>query len=222
MIKTVVVFLICLIPTLGFSQKKSTKIKLQHADMFEYVDDGKGKKTRRLTGNVSFKHEDMLMFCDSALLYPKLNSLDAYGHVRIEQGGGMTITGDSLHYNGNTKLADINGNVVMVHNDTKLTTSAMTHNLTTNSSTYRTGGTLVDKDNVLTSRIGIYRANSKKNKFDVLQIARERVEVIRLFIRLMKDLKQISTKKFVRVNIKVESVSKQLTGWQKSLTKNTV
>ena len=65
----------------------------------------------------------------------------------------------------------------------------------------------------------IYRANSKKNKFDVLQIARERVEVIRLFIRLMKDLKQISTKKFVRVNIKVESVSKQLTGWQKSLTK---
>lgn len=68
----------------------------------------------------------------------------------------------------------------------------------------------------------IYRANSKKNKFDVLQIARERVEVIRLFIRLMKDLKQISTKKFVRVNIKVESVSKQLTGWQKSLTKNTV
>jgi hypothetical protein len=41
--------------------------------------------------------------------------------------------------------------------------------------------------------------------------------VIRLFIRLMKDLHQISLKKFVQVNQKVEEVSKQMTGWQKSL-----
>lgn len=68
----------------------------------------------------------------------------------------------------------------------------------------------------------IYRANSIKDKFDVLQTAREHIEVIRLFIRLMKDLKQISIKKFVQVNKQVENVSKQLTGWQKSLTKTTV
>lgn len=158
--KTVVVFSFCLLPFLSFSQKKSTKIKLEHADLFEYVE-GKGKKTRRLTGNVSFKHEDMLMYCDRALLYPKSNALDAFGHVRIKQGGGFTITGDSLHYNGNTKLADIMGNVKMVHDDTKLTTSAMTHNLISNSSMYRTGGILVDKDNVLTSRVGIYKSRSK-------------------------------------------------------------
>ena len=65
----------------------------------------------------------------------------------------------------------------------------------------------------------IFRANSKKDKFDVLQAAREHIEVIRLFIRLMKDLKQISLKKFVQVNKQVENVSKQLTGWQKSLKK---
>ncbi len=61
----------------------------------------------------------------------------------------------------------------------------------------------------------IYRANSKKEKFNTLQVAREHIEVIRLFIRLMKDLKQISLKKFVQVNKQVENVSKQLTGWQK-------
>ena len=63
----------------------------------------------------------------------------------------------------------------------------------------------------------IYRANSRKDKGGVLQEARERIEVIRLFIRLMKDMKQINLKKFVEVNKAVENVSKQLTGWQKSI-----
>jgi len=153
-------FAICFLPALAFGQKKPTKIKLEHADVFEFVEE-KGKKTRRLKGNVSFRHEEVLMYCDSAFLYPKTNALDAYGHVRIKQGGGFTITGDSLHYNGNTKLADINGNVVLLHDDTKLTTKSMTHNLTTNSSLYTTGGTLVDSVNVLTSQIGVYESHSK-------------------------------------------------------------
>jgi len=49
-----------------------------------------------------------------------------------------------------------------------------------------------------------------------LQTAREQIEVIRLLIRLMKDMKQISLGKFVKINVVVENVSKQLTGWQKS------
>jgi hypothetical protein len=62
----------------------------------------------------------------------------------------------------------------------------------------------------------IYRANSKYKKAEILQTARERIEVIRLLIRLMKDMKQISLGKFVKINVVVENVSKQLTGWQKS------
>jgi len=63
----------------------------------------------------------------------------------------------------------------------------------------------------------IYRANSRPDKYFLLQEARERIEVIRLFIRLMKDLQQINIKKFVLINQKIEEVSKQLTGWQKSI-----
>ena len=65
----------------------------------------------------------------------------------------------------------------------------------------------------------IYRANSRTDKQAVLQEARERIEVIRLFIRLMKDMQQVNLKRFVQVNQKVEDVSKQLTGWQKSAIK---
>ena len=57
----------------------------------------------------------------------------------------------------------------------------------------------------------IYRANSKYRKTEILQTARERIEVIRLLIRLMKDMKQISLGKFVKINVVVENVSKQLT-----------
>ncbi|MBS7786569.1 four helix bundle protein [Flavobacterium sp. CYK-55] len=62
----------------------------------------------------------------------------------------------------------------------------------------------------------IYRVNSRHDKGKVLEEAKERIEVIRLLIRLMKDLHQISIKNFVNINSKVEDVSKQLTGWHKS------
>ena len=62
----------------------------------------------------------------------------------------------------------------------------------------------------------IYRANTRHQKADVLQIAREQIEVIRFLIRVMKDMKQISLEKFVKINQAVENVSKQLSGWQKS------
>ncbi len=62
----------------------------------------------------------------------------------------------------------------------------------------------------------IYRANSRKDKTETLQTAREHIEVIRLLIRLVKDMRQISLKKFVAVNEQVENVSRQLTGWQKA------
>ena len=46
----------------------------------------------------------------------------------------------------------------------------------------------------------IYRANRTPDKQEVLLMAREKVEVIRLFVRIMKDLNQISLKKFSRSN----------------------
>jgi hypothetical protein len=58
----------------------------------------------------------------------------------------------------------------------------------------------------------IYRVNTRQDKGAVLEEAKERIEVIRLLIRLMKDLHQISIKSFVNINSIVEEVSKQLSG----------
>ncbi|MFA6094748.1 MAG: four helix bundle protein [Candidatus Paceibacterota bacterium] len=62
----------------------------------------------------------------------------------------------------------------------------------------------------------IYRANSSQSKWALLQSARENLEVVRLYLRLIKDLKQINLDKFIALNEKIESVSKQLCAWQSS------
>jgi len=72
------------------------------------------------------------------------------------------------------------------------------------------------KNETLEMITNIYRANSRAEKRELLQSARENIEVIRLLLRLTKDLKQIDLKKFIIINEKIEEVSKQLAGWQKA------
>ena len=72
------------------------------------------------------------------------------------------------------------------------------------------------KNETLTLILLVYKANSSTAKVEILQEAREQIELIRVLIRLMQDLKQVSLKSFVMINKKIENVSKQLTGWQKS------
>ncbi len=75
------------------------------------------------------------------------------------------------------------------------------------------------KNEAITMIIAIYKANSSYSKYDLIQSAREHAEVIRLLLRLLKDLRQISLQKFVRLNEFIESVSKQLCAWQRSCNK---
>ena len=70
-------------------------------------------------------------------------------------------------------------------------------------------GTLTGSTSIRELLTLIYRSNSKYRKAEILQSAREQIEVVRLLIRLMKDMKQISLGKFVKINVVVENVSKQ-------------
>lgn len=63
----------------------------------------------------------------------------------------------------------------------------------------------------------IYRANGSHAKKEHIQSARERTEIIRLYLRLLKDLHQVSLPKFITLNEYIESISKQLHFWEKSI-----
>lgn len=63
--------------------------------------------------------------------------------------------------------------------------------------------------------ICIYKANRLKNKVGNIETAREILEVIKIHIRVLKDLKEVSLKKFIEINEILENISKQLVGWYK-------
>ncbi|MEA2113026.1 MAG: four helix bundle protein [Patescibacteria group bacterium] len=67
----------------------------------------------------------------------------------------------------------------------------------------------------LLSNIYFSNKETSNRKIRILQ-AQKNTETIRLYLRLLKDLKQINLKKFIVLNEEIESVSKQLTAWYKS------
>ena len=73
--------------------------------------------------------------------------------------------------------------------------------------------------NVVELLLCIYKANSRKEeRYAQLQSGREHIEEIRLLLRLSKDLQLITVKRFVVLNEMIESVSKQIYGWQQSVS----
>src|SRR4029077_14333167 len=84
---------------------------------------------RVLYGNVRFKHEHVLMDCDSAYQYLDSNIIHAFSNVKINQGDTITLTGDRLFYNGDNALAQVFKNVVLTDRKMVLKTDRLDYNL---------------------------------------------------------------------------------------------
>lgn len=140
--------------------QQEKRIELLNADVLE-GDERLGKNAARLIGNVRFKHEDAIMYCDSAYRFTEENRFDAFGNVRIVQNDSLYITGNKLVYKGKNSIAMMQQNVVM--NDGKMTlrTSELQYNLNSNQAVYSTGAEITDAENKLTSIRGIYHSAAK-------------------------------------------------------------
>ena len=146
-----------------------TMVYLERANNLQF-DQERIADAQILKGNVLFRHEEMLMYCDSAYFYENTNSLDAFGHVRFVQGDTLEGFGDKLFYDGNTKLARMRRHVKFIHgrkneNPTILTTDSMNYDRAAGVAYYWTGGTVKDSLNTLTSVRGNYRPDSKRAVF---------------------------------------------------------
>jgi lipopolysaccharide export system protein LptA len=116
---------------------------------------------KRFLNSVVFEHQGYLLYCDSAWLYDESNSVDAFGRVHIK-GDTLDLWGDKLNYNGNTRVAVVDGNVKLRDKQLTLTTPSLVYNLETDIGFYNKGGKIVDADNQLTSKIGHYYAKDKQ------------------------------------------------------------
>lgn len=74
------------------------------------------------------------------------------------------------------------------------------------------------KSEIIDLITSIYRANSSfEERLKNIKKAREQVEVLKLYIRLCKDLRILWINKFADLSINLESLSKQLFSWEKSI-----
>jgi lipopolysaccharide export system protein LptA len=136
------------------------KIEILNSDYMEY-DRDIGRGVVKYVGNVAFKQEDMLLYCDSAWFFSKENKVDAYHSVHIIQGDTLHLYGDMLRYFGNLKLAEVRDNVTLVDKETVLTTDHLDFDLKKNIGYYENGGHIVNGDNTLDSRRGYYYSRKK-------------------------------------------------------------
>ena len=148
-----ILLLFCLLAAFAWSQK--TLIYLDHSDRLEF-DNERWPDCQILNGNVKFRHDDMIMFCDSAYFYDKTNYIVATGNIRMIQADTLFIYGDILYYDGEKRLAKLRHNVRMENKDATLYTDSLNYDRKLDMGYYFEGGRIVDKDNVLTSINGNY------------------------------------------------------------------
>ncbi len=140
--------------------QKTKRIEILNANSIEY-DERIGKDIKRLLGNVQFKHENAIMFCDSAYLNSETNYLQAFNHVHIIQADSIHLYGDFMNYNGQTKIAKVRRNVRLLHANAILTTDSLDFDRKINVAHYFNWGYIKDQENNLKSVNGYYYTDFK-------------------------------------------------------------
>ncbi len=146
----------------SFAQTSATKsvkkLEIIHAGSLIF-DESLGNGAKRLIGDVQFKQEDVLMYCDSAYFYSD-NSLEAFSKVHINQHDSVQLYGDHLKYTGNDRKAVITGNVIVDKGDMKLYTGELNYDMNSSIGYYLISGRIVNKENDLISKQGHYFAKT--------------------------------------------------------------
>jgi len=157
-----------MLPSISVGQEKVQYKASGAMDVFKRD----GEKVQRLVENVVFVQKGTTIYCDSAFFYKKRNSMEAFGRVRIVDDS-VTITSRKLFYNGNTRQAELRGNVIYEKGFTQLFTDNLDYDMEAEISHYFGGGKLKDTTNTLTSQTAYFYAKQHYATFktDVVLVA---------------------------------------------------
>lgn len=142
------------IPGYSFAQEKK-RVDIEQADYLE-ADKNIAANAQRLVGNVRLRHENVVIWCDSAYQYTGTNRVDAFGNVRINQGDSLNLYARKIFYNGDIQEARAYQDVRLENKNTTLLTDTLQYDMAANIGYYENSGKIVDSTNILTSVIGQY------------------------------------------------------------------
>ena len=141
------------------------KVFLENADVL-FANEQRSTEYRVLRGNVRFRRGNMTLACDSAYFYEASGSLDAFGHVVMNQADTMHVYCDRMHYYGDVEVAKLRRNVRVVNRSMTVTTDSLDYDMFNNVARYFNGGTVVDKSGTtISSTVARYEYDTKKVQF---------------------------------------------------------
>lgn len=153
----------------GFAQSavnpNSKQINIIQADTLRFKKLNDTTNLQILSGHVVVKQQNNTFYCDSAILNQVTNTLEAFGHVHINNADSVHTYSDYLRYVGNDKTAFLRKNVRLTDGKGTLTTPELDYNTQTKIGIYRSGGTLVNGTTTLTSKDGYYYGQTRDASF---------------------------------------------------------
>lgn len=130
-----------------------------------------GKGFERLIEDVVMKHQNSLIYCDSAHFYRKENLAKLFGNVKIiDEKDSVETFSTYGEYDGDSHIAKLRNQVVFKNKETTLYTDFLDYNRSTGEASYFNSGKVVDSTNVLTSQEGLYQTNLEKITFTDLVV----------------------------------------------------
>lgn len=126
-----------------------------------------GPNVKLLIGEVKLRHENTIMFCDSAYLHNYTDStfIEAFNNIHIIQNDSIHLYGDLLTYNSSQGIAKVRRNVKVEKKDITLYTEKMDYDRVKNFGYYFDGGEVLSGDNTLISDYGYYYPNFSEVHF---------------------------------------------------------
>lgn len=152
----------------NINRYQPNRIFLEQADSLYRTDPFEDKQI--VSGNVKFRQGATWMYCDSAWYFPVANRLNAFGHVKMQQGDTLFVYGHRLDYDGMQRVAQLKGGPTqrkakLQNRKVTLTTDSLTYDLMQSLGWYNCGGELRDDVNTLTSHYGQYSPSTKEAEF---------------------------------------------------------
>ncbi|MBL7700613.1 MAG: hypothetical protein JNM14_00055 [Ferruginibacter sp.] len=114
-----------------------------------------------IAGEVIIKEGLTTFYCDSATINRRTNIVEAFGNIHINDNDSIHTYTQYLKYVGADRIAYLKKNVKLTDKKGTLYTDDLEYNLRTGIATYKNGGRITNDKTVLTSRDGVYYADTK-------------------------------------------------------------
>jgi lipopolysaccharide export system protein LptA len=139
-------------------------VNLIHADRFGYEKIDSVNELQTLVGNVQLE-QDGTYFSGDSVIIKNGKIIEAFGNVHINDKDSVHTWSQYLLYYVDPKLATLKNKVKLTDGKTTLTTEELHYDVNARVGEYYNGGTLVNKNSVLTSQEGTYYSELKDAYF---------------------------------------------------------